>query len=161
IAHPSSPRGEGEAAVAVGVERGPRARRSQRTQERWAAAITVAAAITLEALPVTTWLLMLAAAHQALGTAALPFWWPLAVLLLAWGGAALFRQWQSAGMQGRVVERALRFAIPIGWVLTTLLSLSISPAAYSGRDPVHALGALWDDIVAGAGHTGSALGLAL
>src|SRR5262249_27983834 len=134
--HPASLRGEGEAAVTVGGERRPRARRSQRTQERWGAAMTVAAALTLEALPVTTWLLVLAAAHQALDAVPLPLWWLLVVLLLSWGGAVLFRRWQPAGAGGRVLERVLRFAILIGWVLTTLLSLSISPAAYSGRHPV-------------------------
>src|SRR5262249_57136280 len=73
----------------------------------------------------------------------------------------LFRRWQPVGTRGRVAERALRFAIPIGWLLTTLLSLSVSPAAYSGRDPLQTLVALWGDIVAGAGHADSALGLAL
>src|SRR5262249_21246468 len=87
--------------------------------------------------------------------------WLLVVLLLSWGGAVLFRRWQPAGAGGRVLERVLRFAILIGWVLTTLLSLSISPAAYSGRHPVQALGDFWGDIVAGAGHAGNALGLAL
>ena len=90
----------------------------QRIQERTGIALVLLAAIILEALPVTVWLLFVASANGASDAPALPFWWLFIVVLGAWGVAAALRRTPAEGRRGTVISTGLKIAVALGWVLT-------------------------------------------
>lgn len=125
-----------------------------RTGERLAAALALAAAILLETLPLAVWLFVLGAAGSPPAAPALPFWWICVVLLAAWGVAALQRTAPREGAASRATGLGLRLLLVLGFLVTVLLSLLVSPVAYASTAPAGLPAAIAGDVAVGSGRLG-------
>ena len=133
----------------------------QRMQERAGVALVLLAAVILEALPVTVWLLFLAAANGVPDDPALPFWWMCLLILGAWGLADALRRAPSEGTRAPVRATALKIAVGVGWALTVAASLLLSPATYFGVPMDRLLPTIATDLETGSDHVGVAVALAV
>lgn len=134
--------------------------RTSRRQVRNARLVELLMAVVLEALPVATWLLVFAGINHALGAVALPFWWIVVVLLAAWRVAALLRRLPQAGRWSGMAELGVKLLALAGWIVTVLLSLTLSPAAYFDTPPHEWVAAFATDLLTGSGRLGVDVGLA-
>lgn len=135
--------------------------RAQPWQEQVGRICALGAAIALECIPVTAWLFVVAAANQAPRSTSLPFWWIVIVVLAAWGIAATLRRIPQDSQWTRRAEAALRALMIVGWIVTVVLSLLVSPIAYRGTPLTQLLVVVSSDLSTGAGRLGSDAGLAL
>ncbi len=136
-------------------------RRMQRWQEQIWRICALGAAIALETIPVSAWLFVVAAANQAPRSTPLPFWWIFVFVLAAWGIAATLRRIPQDRRWTRRAEAALRTLMIVGWLVTVVLSLLVSPVAYRGMPLTQLLVVVSSDLSTGAGRLGSDAGLAL
>ncbi|HLJ80484.1 MAG TPA: DUF4129 domain-containing protein [Ktedonobacterales bacterium] len=134
--------------------------RVSRRQERSARLVELLMAVALEALPATAWLLVFAAIAGTVGAVALPFWWIVIVLLAGWGVAALLRRLPPAERGSDLAPRGVKLLAVAGWIVTVLISLALSPAAYLGTPPHEWLAAISADLLNGTGRLGADVGLA-
>lgn len=124
--------------------RGSRLRRFL-TEERTGTAVEVCAALALETVPVTAWLVVLAGNNSTPSDVALPFWWIFLVTLAAWGVAVLLRRSRRTAT-GNDGGREAAVLVCLGWALTAAASLFISPAAFLGVSPGAALATLGSEL---------------
>lgn len=139
-------------------------RKAQRLQERTGITLVLLAAMLLEVVPVMVWLLFIAAAGNGSSSAPLlPFWWLVVVVLGAWAVAAALRRTPAAaeGRRSAVISSALKIAVVVGWGLTVVISLLLSPAAYRGTPIERLMPTIATDFNSGSDHIGAIIGLAL
>lgn len=146
--------------------------RTGRDVLRFPRTLLVLTALFLEALPVSV---LLAAGNQG-GPAPQPpafsFWGILGVLTLAYLVAALGQrivgEQELSGPLARGIElRPLSFTqrvvpglvVLIGYAVTIVLALLLSPVAYGGLSPAAALSAFEYDVTTSLGHLGAFFGL--
>src|SRR5262249_31784922 len=86
------------------------------------------AGILLEALPLMAWLFLVAAADGVGLPTVLPSWWVVFVLVLAWAVGAFSRRDVVPGQQRGGVSRRQKEAVVVGWAVTAVATLYVSPA---------------------------------
>lgn len=138
-----------------------RGRTLQRAQERTGVVLALLAAILLEVLPVTVWLLFFAVGSGTPDAPLLPFWWLFVVVLSAWCVAAALRRAPTEGGRSAVISSGLKITVVVGWALTVVISLLLSPAAYLGTPLNRLLPTIATDLNDGSIHASAILGLAL
>jgi hypothetical protein len=121
---------------ATAMEQAPPVRRQERTM----GAFVVLAAVLLETLPVTAWLLLVSAVNGTPAAAPLPIWWIATIILIAWAVGAMLRAEPSDGPQREGTPVGVRLFIGAVWVLAVAASLLISPAASGGVGTAPVLG---------------------
>ena len=136
-------------------------RKLPRIQERTGITLVLLGAIILEVLPVTVWLLFFAVGSGTPDAPLLPFWWLFFVVLSAWSVAAMLRRTPTEGRRGALISVVLKMALVVGWALTVVISLPLSPAAYLGTPLTLLPTTIAADLDAGSVHIGAGIGLAL
>lgn len=98
-----------------------------RRQERAIGAFVLIAGILLETLPVTAWLILLAAMNGLPNEVLFPIWWVALLILFAWAVGTLQREGPSTQREHEDRRLGIRVLVALGWLLTFFLSLFVSP----------------------------------
>lgn len=98
-----------------------------RRHERAVGVFVVISGVLLEALPVTAWLLLLAAMNGLPDEVVFPVWWIALLVLISWAVGTLQREGPSSEREREDRQLGMRVLVVIGWLLTFVLSLFVSP----------------------------------